>query len=173
PIARAHRARVEFAAIPVVVAHLSGLGETLCGIVAGARRGFDSGQGVAVDVPGGPVELRLERPSAIARAEAEQRWIVHLRRRDDLARVHAIARIEQRLDLAECAVDIRAELPRDPFAAAQAVAVLAGIRALVFADHRRGLFGDRAHFRGAAAAHVENRPHVQRTDAGVRVPGAG
>ena len=54
----------------------------------------------------------------------------------------------------------------------RAVAVLAGIGALVFAHQRAGLLGDRAHLLRAVAAHVEHRPHVQRADRGVRVPGA-
>ena len=50
--------------------------------------------------------------------------------------------------------------------------MLAGERALVLAHHRARLFRDRAHLRRAVAAHVEDRPHVQRADGGVRVPRA-
>ena len=76
------------------------------------------------------------------------------------------------LDGAEGFVDRGAELPLDPFAAAQAVAVLAAEGALVLAHQRAGLFGDRAHLGRAVGAHVEDGPHVQRADRRVRVPGA-
>ena len=55
----------------------------------------------------------------------------------------------------------------------QPVAVLARMRALVFADHREGLFGDRPHlFDLELLLQVEHRPHMQAADRGVRVPGA-
>ena len=50
--------------------------------------------------------------------------------------------------------------------------MLAAERALVVAHQRRRFLGDRAHLRRAVAPHVEDRPHVQRADRGVRVPGA-
>ena len=50
--------------------------------------------------------------------------------------------------------------------------MLAREGAFVFAHHRRGLLGDRAHLGGALAAHVEDRPHMQGADRGVGVPRA-
>ena len=50
--------------------------------------------------------------------------------------------------------------------------MLAAEGALVLAHQRAGFFGDGAHLGGAVAAHVEDRPHVQRADRRVRVPGA-
>ena len=66
----------------------------------------------------------------LASREAEQPRVVHLRRVDDLAGVEQVAGIEALLDGAEGVVDLRAELPADPFAAAQAVAMLAAVGAL-------------------------------------------
>ena len=80
--------------------------------------------------------------------------------------------IELLLDRAKGFVDLRAELPGDPFAAAQAVAVLAAVGALVFA-HQRPASSAMARILGAPSrAHVEDRPHVQRADRGMRIPGA-
>ena len=158
--------------MPVVVAHLDRIGEPARVVATRARSALAAGHRIAIDVPGRPIEPGHERSAPVAGTEAEQRRIIHLRRGDDLARVHAVVRIEQRLDLGECVVDPRSELPRDPFAAAQPVTVLAGIGAFVFPHHRGGFLGDRAHLRRAVAAHVEDRPHVQRAHRGVRVPGA-
>ena len=59
------------------------------------------------------------------------------------------------------------------FRAHDAVAVLAGMRAFVFAHHREGVLGDGAH--GAhvlVEPQIEHRAHVQAADRGVRIPGA-
>jgi hypothetical protein len=66
---------------------------------------------------------------------------------------------------------MRAELPGDPLAAHQAVAMLARERALVLAHQAPLLRQWRASFR-AVAPQVEDGPHVQRADRGVGVPGA-
>src|SRR5262249_20915654 len=153
-IARTHRAGVELATVAVVVAHLHGLREALGRIAAGAGPRLDADHRIAFHVPCGPVELRLERDALIARGKPEERGVVHLRRRDDLARIHAIAWIEHRLHLGEGLGHPRTELPGDPFAATQPIAVLARIRALVLADQRGGFLGDRAHLGGAVTAHV-------------------
>ena len=54
--------------------------------------------------------------------------------------------------------------------------MLAAVRTLVAAHQRAGFIGDGAHFRCAApppaVPHVEDRAHVQRAHAGMRVPGA-
>ena len=81
-------------------------------------------------------------------------------------------RIEQLLDAAEGLGDARAELPLDPFAAAQAVAVLAAVGAAVLAHQRRRLLGDLPHLGRAIAPHVQDGPHVQRADRRMGVPGA-
>jgi hypothetical protein len=72
-IRRAHRARVELAAVAVVVAHLDRL---------------------VVSAPVRPVERRAGHVRGVARLEAKQRRIVHLRRIDDLARVEQSLRVE-------------------------------------------------------------------------------
>src|SRR6185503_4781798 len=167
-----HDAGVELAAVTVVVAHLYSLGQTLRRVAAGSGRAFVAGHRIALDVPRRPVQLRLHRNPFVLRTEAEQRGIVHFWRRDDLAGIHAVVRVEQHLDRAERGVQARSELPGHPFAAAQAVAMLARIRTLVFAHHRRGFFGDRAHLGRTVATHVEDRPDVQGADTGMRVPGA-
>src|SRR2546421_10758264 len=99
-VRRTHRAGVELAAVAVVIAHLDGL---------------------VVTAPFAPVEHRGRYVSAVARLEAKQRSVVHLRRLDDLAGIHQAARIEPGLDLAERARQARAEEGRDPFRAHQAV----------------------------------------------------
>jgi hypothetical protein len=76
------------------------------------------------------------------------------------------------LDGAEGVVDLRAELPLDPFAAAQPVAMLAAIGALVLPHQGGGFLGNGAHLAGAVAAHVEDRAHMQGADRGVGIPGA-
>ena len=72
--------------------------------------------------------------------------------------------IEQVLDRLEGLGEPRPELPAHPFRAHQPVAMLARVGALVFAHQRRGLLGDRAHLGRTLAAHVEDRPHMQRAD---------
>ncbi len=175
--ARAHRSGVELAAVAVVVAHLDGLGEAAGRVAAAAGCRDLLGARIVLHVPRRPVERGNERDRPVRRGccggrEAEQRAVVHLRRIDDLAGVEQAFGVERVLDRAKRVVERRAELPRDPFAAAQAVAVLAAVRALVAAHERRRLLGDRAHLRRAVAPHVEDRPHVQRADRRVRVPGA-
>src|ERR1022692_772023 len=170
--ARAHRSGVELAAMSVVVAHLDRVDETMRRVCPRAWLTSMACQRVAPDIPRRPIQRGFESRALIPRTEAKQRRIVHPRRRDDLAGIHAVARIEQRLDLSECGVEPRPELPRHPFAATKAVSMLAGVSALVLANHDGSLLRDGAHFRRAAAPHVENRAHVQGAHTGVRVPGA-
>src|SRR6185295_15798863 len=92
------------------------------------------------------------------------------------ARIEQPDGIELLLDRTKRLVERVAELPPDPLAAAQAVAVLAAVGAAIFA-HELGCFlGDRAHLRRAAfrpaTPHVEDGTHVQRPDRSVRIPGA-
>ena len=72
-IRRAHRAGVELAAMTVVVAHLDGLVEA---------------------APFAPVENRRRHVRSIVRLVSKERGIVHLRRLDDLPRIHQTARVE-------------------------------------------------------------------------------
>ena len=59
------------------------------------------------------------------------------------------------------------------FRAHDAVAVLAGMRALVAAHHREGFFSDGAHrFDILLLAQIQYRSHMQAADRGVGIPGA-
>ena len=155
-IGRAHHAAFELAAGAVVVAHLD--------------RALEAAAGAGI---GRPVERGLQLRDAIVRRIAKQRAIVHLGRIDDLAGIEHIARIEALLDLAEIGDDARAEHRLVEFGAHQAVAMLAGMRALVFAHHREGLFGDGAHRLDVLLElQVEHRAHMQAAFGGVRIHGA-
>ena len=156
---RAHGAGVELAAMPVVVAHLDRLGEAVPAMLR-------------VALVFGPVEHGVDFLRRIVRLVAEQRAVVHFRGAHDFARVEQPPRVEEVLDFLERARDARPEHRRDPFRAHQPVAVFARISAFVLAHHRAGFLGDRAHFLRAVRAHVEDGPHVQAADRGVRVPGA-
>ncbi len=117
--------------------------------------------------------MGLDRLAVIAGRVAEQRAVVELGRAHDLAGIEQRLRIEAVLHLFEGAREARAEHRLVEFRAHQPVAVLAGMRALVFAHHGEGLFGDRAHgMHVFVLAQVEHRPHVQAAGAGMRVPGA-
>ncbi|MCG3189048.1 MAG: hypothetical protein LKCHEGNO_01291 [Burkholderiaceae bacterium] len=170
--ARAHGAGVELAAVAVVVAHLDRFREAERGVAAAARGAQRLGRGVVLHVPGRPVERGLDGNRAMAGREAEQRHIVHSRRVDDAVRAEQVVRVEVLLDGAKRLVQPRAELPGDPLAATQAVAVLAAVGALELAHQLGGFLCDRAHLGRPVATHVEDRPHVQRADRRVRVPGA-
>ena len=142
------------------------------GVAAGPGGRLFAGERVALHIPGGPVEDRRQWNGGIALGEAEIALVVHFRGIDDFARVEQIFRVKQLLDVAEGVIDGFAKLPRHPLAAADAVAVFAGISAFVFTHQRGGQLGDFAHFLCAIPAHIENWPHVQRADTGVGVPGA-
>src|ERR1019366_9625054 len=124
-IGRTHHAGFELAAGAVVVAHLD--------------RTLEAAAGAGVS---GPVERRLKLPDAVIRRIAKQRAVVHPRRIHDLAGIEHIVGIEAVLDLPEITDDARAEHRLVKFRTHDAVAVLAGMRALVFAHHREGFFGD-------------------------------
>ncbi len=175
PKTRTHRAGIELAAVPVVVAHLDGLRQSACGIAAGPRGAGALGHRVGLHVPAGPVQPGRQRCHGIARLVPEQAGIVHSRRPHDLAGIHQVVGIEEVLDLFETAGQALAELPGHPFAADQAIAVLARERALVPSHQNGGLLGDGAHLRRAAgrprAAHVQDRTDMQRADRGVGIPG--
>ena len=81
--------------------------------------------------------------------------------------------IEALLDLPEIGDDARAEHRLMEFRAHDAVAVLAGMRALVFAHHREGFLGDGAHRLDVLLElQVEHRPHMQAAFGGVGIHGA-
>ena len=171
-VARAHGPQIKLSAVAVVVAHFHGLGEALGRVATAARRAGLLGQRVVLHVPGAPVQRGLDRYDLVAGRKAHQAGVVHFGRVDDALRAEQIERVHEVLDLRKRLRYLRAKLPFNPFAAAQAVAVLAAVGALVVAHQGRGLFGNSAHFGGAARAHVQNRPHMQRTHRPVGVPGA-
>ena len=127
-VGRAHHAALELAAGAVVVAHLDRALET----AAGTRIGR-------------PVQHGFQRVDAIFRPIAKQRPVVHFGRIDDLAGIEDVVRVEALLDLPEVGNDARAEHRFMEFGADQAVAMLAGVRPLVFAHHRKRFLGDGAH----------------------------
>ena len=152
-VARAHRAAGELAAGAVAVAHLDGAGEA-APVRPVERRGGPLGGGRV----GG---------------EAEERGVVHRERADDLAGVQAARGVEGVLDRLEGAHEAGAEHALVELRARDAVAVLAGVRALEAADELEGLLGDGAHRPASGRlAQVEDRAHVQAADRGVGVPGA-
>ena len=117
--------------------------------------------------------MRLDRLAVIAGRVAEQVAVVELRRPHHLAGIVQAFRIEAVLHLLEGARQPRAEHRLVEFRAHQPVAMLAGMRALVFAHHGEGLFGDLAHgMHVFLLPQIEDRPHVQAAGAGMRVPGA-
>ena len=123
-----HHAALEFAAGAIVVAHLD--------------RALKAAAGSGISRP---VEHGLQPGDAIAGRKAKQRTIVHFGRIDDLAGIEQIVRIEAPLDLAEIGDDALPEHRLVKFRAHDAVAVFAGMRALVFPHHRERLLGDFAH----------------------------
>src|SRR6185312_7528845 len=155
-IGRAHHAAGGFAAGAVVVAHLDGALEPAAG--AG---------------PGRPIETSSYVLAAIVRFEAEQRAVVEFRRPHHLARIVEPVRIETILYFLEGPRQPRPEHRLVELGAQKTIAVLAGMRALVFAHHRERLFGDGAHrVHILLKPQIEDRPDVQAAGAGMRVPGA-
>jgi hypothetical protein len=108
----------------------------------------------------------------VTRRVAEERALVLARRIHDLAGIHQPLRIEPRLDLGQARGQARTEEGLDPLGAHQAVAMLAGVGALVPAHEVGGLLGDRTHADRPVALHVEDRAHVQAAHGGMRIPRA-
>ncbi len=128
-IRRAHHAGIEGAAGAVVVAHLDRAEH------AAERPGMVR-----------PVELRREvGDRRVAPVVAEQRAVIHARRTHDAARVQHVVRIERVLHGFERTHDARAEHRFVEFAARQAVAVFAAVRALVLAHQRKAFLRHGAH----------------------------
>ena len=151
-IGRAHHRGVELATGAVVVAHLHRRGE------AAVRR---------------PVERGLDRNRLVLRVEAHETGVVHARRVHDLVRVEQAVRVEGLLDLLERADQSPAVHRLVEFGTGDAVAVLARMRALVFAHQREGFLGDRPHLgRAGRVFQVDDRAHVQTALGGMGIPGA-
>ena len=155
-VGRAHHAALELPAGAVVVAHLD--------------RALKAAAGAGI---GRPVERGLQFADAIVRPITKQRTVVHFWRIDDLAGIEQIVRIEALLDLAEIGNDARAEHRLMEFGANQPVAMLAGVRALVFAHHLEGFFGDGPHRLDVLfELQIEDRAHMQAALGGMRIHGA-
>ena len=156
-IARAHHAAGELAAGAVVVAHLDRALET----AAGARIGR-------------PVELRLHR---LARDSPGRSG--NCSRSSNFGARTILPGLNRPFGSKRSFTSSKARTSRLPnielveFRAHDAVAVLAGMRALVVAHHRERLLGDGAHRLDVLLQpQVEHRAHMQAADRGVRVPGA-
>src|SRR5262249_48480881 len=113
-IAWAHDAAGQRAAGAVVVAHL--------------RRALETVAGTGI---GGPVEMGADVFGPIVRPVAEETAIVEFRRPHDLAGIVEAFGVEPILDLFEGAHEARAEHLLVEFRTHDAVAVLAGVRALI------------------------------------------
>ena len=135
-VARAHRARIEFAAVAVVVAHLHGLGKALGRIATGAGRAGLFGHRIVLHVPRAPVECGLDGDDLVRGRKTHQLRVVHFWRVDDALRAEQIQRVEVTFDLCKRIVDFGAELPADPLAPAQTVAMFAAVSAFVVAHQR-------------------------------------
>jgi hypothetical protein len=82
-------------------------------------------------------------------------------------------RVEVVLDLSKISGHAPAEHLLVELGARDAVAMLAGMRALVVAHQREGLLGDGPHRRHVLVElEVEHRAHMQAADRGMGIPGA-
>src|SRR4029453_5227122 len=151
----AHHPARQFAAGTVVVAHLGGALET-------ATRARISR----------PAQLRLERLAVIVRRITEETTIVEFGCPHDLAGIEEPFGIKPVLDIFEGASEPRTEHRFVEFRTHEPIAVFAGMRALVFAHHRKRLFGDLAHGMYIfLLTQIQNRANMETARAGVRVPG--
>ena len=171
-VAWAHGAGVKLAAVAVVVAHLHGFGKPLRRVASSTRCTHRFCHRVRRDIPGAPVQRRLDRDHAVCRWKAEQALVVHLGWVDHARRAVQADRIHPLLDLTERLVNLVAKLPADPFAAAQAVAVLAAVSPFELSDQLGSFVGNGAHLDRTVTAHVQDGSHMQGTHRRVRVPGA-
>ena len=95
---------------------------------------------------------------------------VDRRRVDDLAGVHQVVGVEERLHLPEDLVEAFAEKPFVVKRTDETIAVLRRPRAAIAADHLEGALGNRLQMPDVLGpAQVENRPQMDDADAGVRV----
>ena len=153
-IGGAHHAAGEAAAGAVVVAHLDRALQA-----AGSPRVV------------GPVERGRHVLGGVAGRIAEQRAVVEARRAHDAAGIERAAGVEGVLHLLEGRDQPPAIHRLVELAAHQTVAVLAGVRALVFAHQGEGFLSDRAHRAHVALEpQVQHRADMQAAFGGVRVP---
>ncbi len=111
--------------------------------------------------------------AAITGRVAEQAAVVEFRRPHHLAGIVQAVRIEAVLHLLERARQARTEHRLVEFRAHQSVAMLAGMRAFVFAHHGESLLGDLAHgMHVFFLPQIQDRPHMQAAGAGMGIPGA-
>ena len=128
---------------------------------------FDGPREAAV---AGEIEKGVDLLRLVSRTEPQV--VRHLLVRDDLARIHDAVRIEHGLDLFEGLVEPRAEHLLVPLAPHESVAVLGTDRAAIGNDQVAYLFGDGPHFGDLPGLlEVDERPDVNRSDAGVGVVG--
>src|SRR5439155_26597779 len=98
---------------------------------------------------------------------------VHLGRADDLAGIEDVVRVEALLDFPEIGDDARAEHRLMEFGTHQAIAMLAGVRALVLAYHIERFLGYGAHRLDVLLELlVEDRTHMKAAFGRVRIHGA-
>src|SRR5215472_3803533 len=113
--------------------------------------------------------MGLERLAVIAGCVAEKTAVIEFWRPHDLARIVKAFWIEPVLYFFECSREPRPEHRLVEFRAHQAVAVFAGMRALVFTHHRERLLGDLTHgMHVFLLPQIEDRPHVQAARASMR-----
>ena len=94
-------------------------------------------------------------------------------RLDDLARIHDVVGVEERLDSPESLIDLRAEEHLVVLAAGNAVAMLAAHRTAVLAHQRRHLVENLSHLGDFGSLfEIDHRAHVQTADRGMAVVAA-
>ncbi len=156
-IARAHHAALQRAAGAVVVAHLD--------------RALESAAGARI---GRPVELRRadRRRDSPARSAAGSRSS-NFGARTILPGLYRPFGSKRSFTSSKARTSSRAEHLVVEFRAHDAVAVLAGMRALVGAHQVERLLGDRPHRLDVLLKpQIQDRPHMQAADRGMRIPGA-
>ncbi len=155
-VRRAHHADVVLAAQPDVHAAVGGAAHARA-----ARRPTTVRSSIVVQRPGG-------------RQRRFPQVVGHRRGVDDLAGVHPVVRVEDRLDAAHRLVELVAEQVPVELAAGQAVAVLGGVGAAELGDQVADLLGNGAHLRDLLrTGEVDERAHVQAAHRRVAVePGA-
>ena len=135
-VAGAHGAGVKLAAVAVVVAHLDGFGKTLGRVAASPGRAGLFGQRIALHVPSTPVERRFNRDNFVAGRKAHEPRVVHFGRINHALRAEQVQRVHGFFDAGKSLRDLRSELPRNPFAPAQTVAVFAAVSAFELMHQR-------------------------------------
>ena len=110
------------------------------------------------------IALHLGQSQFVVR-RAVTKVLVHARRINNLARIHQIVRVEERLDVTKSLIQRVAKEALDVLAAHKAVAVLAGPRSAVADDHLECGVGNCLHLQTIFfLMQVEHRLGVQHTD---------